>query len=372
MKISNWLTINNKADRTVEIEIDGYIGFDWSQPGDKQNTKERMKSELKTIADIKADRIVVNINSPGGDISHGLSIHDLLAANRAEIVTNVTGMSASAATVIAQAGDIRKISDNALYLVHETWTFAMGNSKDFEAVIDDLKKVNDRILNLYTKRAGKTEKNIAELMNENNGKGKWLSGAEAKEYGLVDEVYEPMEAAASASVLPDISAFINQFPVLPAKYKKDLENNSNNSNKTKGEKMDEFTKKLKAMTDMFGAEFANKCMLDGKSIEDAKTEFITGQKTVNADLNTQIETLNSEKSVLEAANSSLQAKINSFDDGESPLKIDNGKTGPLKAETFQDKLSAFEAEGLSTAKAVKKAAKEFPELHKEYLKKANS
>lgn len=188
-------TYKEKEKNIAELTIDGIIGEDMFAM-DEGNTKEQMRAQLKEIDSIQADKIVVNISSLGGDVDHGLSIHDLLASNSAEVETNVIGMTASAATIIAQAGDVRKMSDNALYLVHRAWTMAMGNTNDFEAMSKDLAKLDDRISNIYAKRSNRTKEEFLELMNESNGDGIWISAEEAQEFGLIDEVSEPMKAAA--------------------------------------------------------------------------------------------------------------------------------------------------------------------------------
>lgn len=184
------------GQNVAEIDIDGVIGFDFWSDDPEKNTKERMREQLKEVDAIQADKIIVNISSLGGDVDHGLAIHDLLANNSAEVETRVIGMTASAATIIAQAGDIRTMSDNALYLVHRAWTVGMGNANDFEALAKDLVKLDGRISNIYSKRSEKTEDDFMDLMNESNGDGIWISAEEAKEYGLIDSITEPMKAAA--------------------------------------------------------------------------------------------------------------------------------------------------------------------------------
>lgn len=180
----------------AEVDIDGIIGFDFFEAEEDQNTKQKMREQLREINGIEADRIIVNISSLGGDVDHGLAIHDLLASNPANVETRVIGMTASAATIIAQAGNTRSMSDNALYLVHRAWTIGIGNANDFEALAKDLNKLDDRISNIYAKRSDKDQSEFMDLMNESNGDGIWISAQEAKDFGLIDEINEPMKAAA--------------------------------------------------------------------------------------------------------------------------------------------------------------------------------
>ena len=212
------LVFRNEGQKTVEIDIEGTIGGSWWGEDDPEskNTKEKMKAELKRLSNIKADTIIVNINSYGGDVNHGLSIHDLLAENPAKVITKVNGMTASAATIIAMAGDERKISDNSLFLAHRASSWGFGNVNDINMVADDLRKVDDRIINIYTKATGKKREDITEIMDRNNGYGEWISPEEAKEIGFVTEIFEPRKMAAQFS-----SEILSRFhlPEIPGNNK---------------------------------------------------------------------------------------------------------------------------------------------------------
>lgn len=196
---SPWMTIVNKADSTVEINIEGIIGgsfWEDDEPG-IVNTKEQMRNELKIIGQTQASKIIVNINSYGGDVNHGISIYDMLAANKAEIITRVNGFTASIATVIAMAGDRREMSSNSLFLIHKPSLMMMGgfNANELSTRIEELDKVDKRIRDIYTKR-GAINYIIDRLIEENDGAGKWLDADEAYENGFIDHVYEPMKMAA--------------------------------------------------------------------------------------------------------------------------------------------------------------------------------
>jgi len=190
----NDIKIYNKADGEYVIDILGDIGEDWW--GEGENTKQAINQKIKEITSLNASKVVVNISSLGGSVDHGLAIHDALRSLDAEVITNVTGLTASAATIIAQAGDTRRISENALYLIHRAWTFAMGNAEDLMEMASTLEKIDERIVNIYKKRSGKDEQEIKEAM----AKDQFLSPQEALDLGLIDEVYEPaMKAAASVT-----------------------------------------------------------------------------------------------------------------------------------------------------------------------------
>lgn len=190
----NDIKIYNKADGEYVIDILGDIGEDWW--GEGENTKQAINQKVKEITSLNASKVVVNISSLGGSVDHGLAIHDALMNLDAEVVTNVTGLTASAATIIAQAGDTRRMSDNALYLIHRAWTFAMGNAEDMMEAATMLEKIDERIVNIYKKRSSKDEDAIKEAM----ALDQFLSPEEAYDLGLIDEIYEPeMKAAASVT-----------------------------------------------------------------------------------------------------------------------------------------------------------------------------
>jgi len=228
---SPWMTIVDKADGVVEINIEGIIGEGfWSEDEAEGalNTKEAMRNELKVIGQTDAHTIIVNINSYGGDVNHGISIYDMLAQNKAKIITRVNGFTASIATVIAMAGDQREISSNSLFLIHKPSLLMLGgfNANDLAKRIEQLDIVDKRIREIYVKR-GAINYIVDRLMEENDGKGKWLDADEARENQFVDTVFEPMKMAACVNT-PEL---LNQLGIaeVPENFlnKQDMSNEKN-------------------------------------------------------------------------------------------------------------------------------------------------
>lgn len=196
---SDWMKITGQTSGEIEIDITGVIGGSfWDEDSGKNNTREKMREELKKIASLKARKLVVNIDSPGGLVSHGLSIYHLLADSAAIVETRVVGMTASIATVIAQAAKpgLRKMSDAALMLVHEARSIAMGTSEDFKTEYENLETVNDKIADIYAAKSGKDRQYFRDLMAEGKGEGRWLDSGDAIEIGLVDSEIVVTRAAA--------------------------------------------------------------------------------------------------------------------------------------------------------------------------------
>ena len=173
----------------------GYGSF-WYSEEDKDSvlTASELKQELNKVNAIDAKKIRVYINSLGGRVDHALNMHDALVAHPAEVVTIVEGgMSASAASFIFAAGDKRLISENALFLVHQSlvtpWEYSF-NSNALKELLTTTEAVDKRIKALYS-RIGVNINDSEELMSANNGNGKWISGEEAKDYGFATEVISP-------------------------------------------------------------------------------------------------------------------------------------------------------------------------------------
>jgi ATP-dependent protease ClpP protease subunit len=220
------ITITNSSGSVV-IDIEGVIGvperMQFEQPGERVATYAKFTETLKKIAAIEAGRIEVNIRSSGGDVNDALLIYDALTGLGAEVVTRCYGYVASAATIIAQAASPggREISANTLYLIHCSESAADGNTYSLSRTKELLDKTDGRIAAIYASRSGRAEAEFAELMNENNGKGRWMSAEEALAAGLADRVV-PAAKVSNAGVvacMPEFDAVMAMLglPQLPCR-----------------------------------------------------------------------------------------------------------------------------------------------------------
>lgn len=163
------------------VEIYGAIGFEYWDGIDIKSVQQ----QLLQIVDCKS--IVVRISSFGGNVSEALGIYELLRSLGNKVTTECIGMNASAATIIAMAGNTRRMSKYGFYLIHKCSSAVFGNENEMEAELESQRKVNEKLVQLYVDRTGCDKEKIEELMEADNGNGRWLNIEEAMAYGFITE-----------------------------------------------------------------------------------------------------------------------------------------------------------------------------------------
>lgn len=197
------INIKNEVDCTI-IDIEGTIGVDeewqFDNPDSRIATYERFRECVSAIADIRNSNIRVNIRSTGGNVNDAILIYEALRATGATITTCCYGYTASAATIVAQAASEgrRLIAPSSLYLIHNSMCSAEGNAEDLRVEAEMLEQTDRNIAEIYASRSGRSTEEIATLMGENCGRGRWLSPEEAIAAGLVDSVEETTKTRPTA------------------------------------------------------------------------------------------------------------------------------------------------------------------------------
>lgn len=154
----------------------------------------------------KSKPLIVRVNSPGGEIAEGMTIHNMLERFNNDVHVYVDGLAASIASVIAMSGNKVFMARNASMMIHNASTGIMGNSNDLRKTADVLDKMNVTIKNSYTKRKlNVTDEKLIIMMNDET----WLTADEALEFGFVDEIVGANKQVAS---LGDFMKLYNNIP----------------------------------------------------------------------------------------------------------------------------------------------------------------
>ena len=172
--------IQNKSEKIDELSIYGDIAS-YSWWGDETTPKE-FQSELDKLGDIST--LYVYVNSPGGDVFAAQTIYSMLERHKAKKTVYVDGLVASAAVRIVMAGDTIKISNGAMFMIHNPWSVAWGEAKDFRKMADTLDKIRESIIDGYMERTALTKEELEKMMDEET----WMTAKEAVEFGFADEV----------------------------------------------------------------------------------------------------------------------------------------------------------------------------------------
>ena len=141
------------------------------------------KDVEKGLQDANGQDIEVDINSGGGDIFAGSEIYTALRSYKGNILINIVGLAASAASVISMAGKSR-ITPTGMYMIHNVSSSASGDYKDMEHSAEVLKIANQSIANAYKEKTGLTDKELLELMDKET----WMSAEAAVKNRFVDDV----------------------------------------------------------------------------------------------------------------------------------------------------------------------------------------
>ena len=132
--------------------------------------------------------IFLYVNSPGGSVSAGLAIYDTMQFIKPQVVTTCVGLAASMGAVLLAAGakGKRAALPNARIMIHQPWGGAQGQASDIEIQAKEILKTRDSLNKILSKHTGQP----LERIEKDSDRNFWMSSAEAKEYGLIDEVYE--------------------------------------------------------------------------------------------------------------------------------------------------------------------------------------
>ena len=183
--MQTWYNLKAAADKTPVLSIFDDIGA----------YGVSAKSFLNDLRTVTTDEVDVEINSPGGDVFAGLAIYNGLRASGKKINVKVLGLAASAASLVAMAGDTIEMPENAFMMIHNPWGFAMGGADEMRNTADVLDKIGTGLVSTYAKRTGKTDQEITALLDAET----WMTAQEAVDAGFATSVTAALAVKASYS-----------------------------------------------------------------------------------------------------------------------------------------------------------------------------
>ncbi|QXB04004.1 Clp protease ClpP [Providencia rettgeri] len=174
--LDKWNSSIRAASSDNTISVLDVIGEDYWGEG---VTAKRISGALRAIGN---NDVVVNINSPGGDMFEGLAIYNLLRAHSGKVTVNILGIAASAASIIAMAGDEIHMGRGAFLMIHNCWSIGVGNRHDFAKLAADLEPFDKSMADIYVARSGQSESVVSKMMDDET----YIASSDAIAKGFAD------------------------------------------------------------------------------------------------------------------------------------------------------------------------------------------
>ena len=211
MKKKFWNWVRNEETGSRTLVLNGQIS-DETWFGDEV-TPGLFRDELQSC---EGD-ITVWINSPGGDVFAAAQIYNMLMEYPGNVDVRIDGIAASAASVIAMAGNKVSMSPVAMMMIHNPMTVAMGDKKVMQQAIDMLDEIKESIINAYELKTGQSRTKIAHMMDAET----WFNAKKAVELGFADDILytgdsdkKDVPEAVLFGRLTVINSFLGKFNII--------------------------------------------------------------------------------------------------------------------------------------------------------------
>lgn len=177
-------TFRNAADGSEpELELYGYISeYSWF---DDDVTPKKFRDDLNKFG--QGGPITVRMNSYGGDVIAASVMNTIIREYPGRVTVQVDGIAASAATVVAVAGDVIRMQETAYFMIHDPlaiFFMAMMNIEEMSRMLDSLKTVKEGIVNAYETKTGMSRTRLSTLMSNET----WMDAQKALDLGFIDEI----------------------------------------------------------------------------------------------------------------------------------------------------------------------------------------
>ena len=194
----DWYKIENATDDEAEVLLYDYIGWPYNDE----------REFVQMLSGLKQGKIVIRINSPGGDVFSANAIYNAIKAHPSKPITRIESLAASAASYIAMAGSQKQAYKNTMLMIHEPMTGMWGNQYELRETADILEQISGQMIDMYADNTNIGKREIKEMLKAET----WMTAKVAKEKGFIDSI---IEAGKGAKATFDLSIFSN----LPDEFK---------------------------------------------------------------------------------------------------------------------------------------------------------
>lgn len=355
------------SENPNEIKLYGPIGY----PG---ITAEDFKKRLE-IAD-KASPLIVRIDSEGGSVFDGMSIHDAIASWPAGSKAIIESAAFSIASFIPMAADQIEITSNGYLMLHNPYTETQGDDDDHAKMSELLKKLKTSMVGAYSERTGKTPEEIQNIMKSET----WFTAKEAQQIGLVDAVLGKKQAS-------QISASKTNMPqrVVASLIASDDSNGDRlptGDNKMASDKVAATAKSIKAKYGKaVGSDFIVKALEEEMTMEDVGEKLVEELMSQNSELMSKLAAMEEEMQALRAAAEEVKMRAQEEMTKEEPSMKARG-ISPIRAGVvaptvnaagkWNDLVAKLTDRGVQKSDAVRRVNRENPGLREQMLQELQS
>jgi len=204
--------LKQAVDSGLELFIYGDVkpdGYDWwtDRVIESETSAQHFREELAKYPDAK--EIKIYINSYGGSVFEGTAIYNQLRRHPAQKTVFIDGFACSVASVIAMAGDKIVMPRNAMMMIHNMWTVAIGNAQELRKAADDLDVISKGNRQAYLQKTGEKldEAKLIQMLDAET----WLTAEDCIAYGFADEFAEKeADMSKAAEVLQHVNLNLTQ------------------------------------------------------------------------------------------------------------------------------------------------------------------
>ncbi|MBQ6621523.1 MAG: Clp protease ClpP [Mogibacterium sp.] len=263
----------------AELHFYGEIA-DSSWTGDEV-TPQQLQRDISRMS--SSGTVDIYINSPGGDVFAGLSIYNMVRRLKKNVTVHIDGLAASAASVIAMAGDRIIMPKNAMMMIHNAWSFTAGNAEELRTMASRLERVDGQLAQIYADRTGRPIEEIRGMMAAET----WMNGEEAYAARFADEVEDNKRIAACAN-MSEILARYHHAPVMDLAEEPDPEEEATPEEPEAEEKEEEQAEEAEALpADDNGGD--GQPAAEQGEVEARQRRFSIATKTLNMEVQNESE-----------------------------------------------------------------------------------